>query len=317
MNYSITYPDYLVNARDWELQASKGCLDSVYLVVDENAYELSFYDFTRAEQDVADNGEGYFFKPNVVLVPAVTKEHIARAVAEFVAHKEYNYLIEAKEGEGAYPQSPHAAVKYQILCSEVMDAINWAVQECKGWFGCMCLKINTKVYTMTCFDFVRSKQELEKTTQDGYKHYFFEENLVLLPKLTKEAIEKALADIATKGYERYLVQEKRQSLEQLLKLYYMVLRVDTDMTYKAGGIRDVVSRKVEQLLTEVIDPLPHDTIDAKIHDFLLYLLGYDTPDLNDKYLHSPEDLEAAYDQLECIAVLRGHELIVEKGYFDV
>ncbi|WP_143325003.1 hypothetical protein [Capnocytophaga haemolytica] len=71
------------------------------------------------------------------------------------------------------------------------------------------------------------------------------------------------------------------------------------------------------MLTEVIDPLPHDTIDAKIHDFLLYLLGYDTPDLNDKYLHSPEDLEAAYDQLECIAVLRGHELIVEKGYFDV
>jgi hypothetical protein len=94
----------------------------------------------------------------------------------------------------------------------------------------------------------------------------------------------------------------------ILEDFYKKLIEDENITYKQEGIRDIVSRKCELILLNIVDRIPSKSVDIKIKEFLNFLWGYDLPDLDNQYLHSKFDLEKAYKELGDIKSLVGYNI---------
>jgi hypothetical protein len=79
-NYSLVFPQEFDDYA-WEVE-SKGWFASAKLTFLEKQYQITFYDPVRLRQTVEDElqSESVFFEPNLVVVPAVTRENMEKAI---------------------------------------------------------------------------------------------------------------------------------------------------------------------------------------------------------------------------------------------
>ncbi|MFE2413337.1 MULTISPECIES: hypothetical protein [unclassified Kitasatospora] len=90
--YSLRFPEYM-DGYEVETEA-KGYLVDVVISTEEAAFDLTVYDPVRLAQEVSDEvpSSGYFVMANVLVVPAVTRGEILRAV-DRLARVEFSGLI--------------------------------------------------------------------------------------------------------------------------------------------------------------------------------------------------------------------------------
>jgi hypothetical protein len=81
---SLIFPDEF-DEYTWELE-SKGCFSEARLEFQGRCYRLSFYDRARLGQEIDEELRrgGLFFEPNLVVVPAVTRQNMEKAAAKLV-----------------------------------------------------------------------------------------------------------------------------------------------------------------------------------------------------------------------------------------
>jgi hypothetical protein len=86
-NYQVIYPDGLGEYEYWEIE-QKGWLD-IKVMWGEKQFELSVFDPVRLGQVVSADvtQEGHFVARRLLVVPAVTREEIGRAVARLAARR--------------------------------------------------------------------------------------------------------------------------------------------------------------------------------------------------------------------------------------
>ena len=77
--------------------------------------------------------------------------------------------------------------------------------ESKGWFGEVRLELQGRRYRLTFYDPARLVQEIEKELQRGGT--FFEPNLVVVPSVTRQHMEKAAAQLVKQAGLGLLVAE--------------------------------------------------------------------------------------------------------------
>ncbi|MEU8894300.1 hypothetical protein AB0C65_00440 [Nocardia sp. NPDC048505] len=84
-SYTVTFPEYL-DGYEWEAEA-KGFLVGVTVSTLAATFVVTVYDLTRLTQDLADEvrATGHSTLSNVLVVPAVTRAEILRAVERVAA----------------------------------------------------------------------------------------------------------------------------------------------------------------------------------------------------------------------------------------
>jgi hypothetical protein len=84
MDYSLIFPD---DFDDYVPElADKGWFALARLVVAEHRYPLIFYDPFRLQQEMNDELErrSFFFEPNLLVIPSVTRENMQQAVDDLM-----------------------------------------------------------------------------------------------------------------------------------------------------------------------------------------------------------------------------------------
>jgi hypothetical protein len=87
MEYQITYPDGLEDDFRWSQTEAKGWLDGVVVTWPGGRRTLSLYDEVRLPQSIGVDmrRQGYFVVTALVVLPAVNRQEIERAVADMAA----------------------------------------------------------------------------------------------------------------------------------------------------------------------------------------------------------------------------------------
>ena len=82
--YTIQFPEHFDEYAP--IIEAKGWLSEVRLCVDGQEYELTFFEPVRLGQEIESDisRAGMFFEPNVVVVPAITRDVIEHAAARLV-----------------------------------------------------------------------------------------------------------------------------------------------------------------------------------------------------------------------------------------
>ncbi len=77
--------------------------------------------------------------------------------------------------------------------------------ENKGYLFGVKLKSKSNIYELVFYDIGRLKQEAEDENKEY--DYFHEPNLIILNKITKESIEKAISNMFDKNEMEYLLSD--------------------------------------------------------------------------------------------------------------
>ncbi|MEU4116520.1 hypothetical protein AB0F71_18755 [Kitasatospora sp. NPDC028055] len=82
IQYSLRFPEYL-DGYEVETEA-KGYLVDVKVSTEKATFDLTIYDPVRLAQEISDEVSvgGYFAMANVLVVPAVTRAEVSRAVED-------------------------------------------------------------------------------------------------------------------------------------------------------------------------------------------------------------------------------------------
>ena len=78
----------------WEVE-SKGCFFEAILFVNNQTYQISFYDPIRLIQEIKDDIDctGVFFERNLVVVRSVTRTNMQEAVDMLINSSRHSYLV--------------------------------------------------------------------------------------------------------------------------------------------------------------------------------------------------------------------------------
>jgi hypothetical protein len=90
---SLIFPDgFEQYARELE---SKGYFSEARLEFQGRRYQLTFYDPARLGQDIEEvlQRGGIFFEPNLVVVPAVTRQNMEKAATQLVKQASLGSLV--------------------------------------------------------------------------------------------------------------------------------------------------------------------------------------------------------------------------------
>jgi len=91
--HTLIFPDYFED-EGW-IYESKGYFADITLHFADKIYELMFYDPVRLSQEI--NGELqrqiFFLERNLIVIPAVTRQHMEQAVAQLIAHRRITELL--------------------------------------------------------------------------------------------------------------------------------------------------------------------------------------------------------------------------------
>jgi hypothetical protein len=92
-DFSLIFPEGYEDYA-WELE-SKGCFSEVRLEFQGRRYRLTFYDPARLGQDIEDELQrgGVYFEPNLVVVPAVTRQNMEKAAAQLMKQARLGSLV--------------------------------------------------------------------------------------------------------------------------------------------------------------------------------------------------------------------------------
>lgn len=92
VSYNLVLPDDF-EEHAWELE-SKGCY-KCNVNFDDKEFEVTFYDLNRLNQDVEFDFQqtNVFYKKNLIIVKAVSKECMKRAVSYLAQSKKYLDLV--------------------------------------------------------------------------------------------------------------------------------------------------------------------------------------------------------------------------------
>lgn len=73
----------------------KGWFSAARLIVSEVQYELNFFDPLRLAQEIerAIQADGRFFEPNLVVIQAITRANMEKAVEFLVRSGHMNFLV--------------------------------------------------------------------------------------------------------------------------------------------------------------------------------------------------------------------------------
>jgi hypothetical protein len=91
-----------------------------------------------------------------------------------------------------------------LIFPEDFDDYAWQL-ESKGWFSGATLDYQGRRYPLSFFDPVRLAQDIERVLQAG--ETFCEPNLVVIPTVTRENMEKAAAWLVASSNLQSLVAE--------------------------------------------------------------------------------------------------------------
>jgi hypothetical protein len=82
--YEIVFPEGF-DGVEWEAEA-KGWLQGVTVVIGARRYRVTFYDPTRLAQDIEEElrSKAVFLEANVLVVPAVTRVEMEKAIGSVV-----------------------------------------------------------------------------------------------------------------------------------------------------------------------------------------------------------------------------------------
>ncbi|GAA2909249.1 hypothetical protein Acy02nite_88740 [Actinoplanes cyaneus] len=125
----------------------------------------------------------------------------AEAVAELAATRglESQQILQALT-TGQLDTADHGSVPEpaaQVIYPASMDDYDWAMTETKGWIE-ITVQWDARRKTITFYDPTRLAQEVQSAaTRSGY---FAESAVVVLPAVTKEAIEAAIAQMAQRHF---------------------------------------------------------------------------------------------------------------------
>lgn len=79
---------------------------------------------------------------------------------------------------------------YQIIWPDDFDKVAWLI-ESKGWLQGIEVRLGEQSTELTFYDKVRLAQDIEDDLSS--QGYFLERNVVVIDRVTKEAIEKVVA----------------------------------------------------------------------------------------------------------------------------
>jgi hypothetical protein len=91
-----------------------------------------------------------------------------------------------------------------LIFPDEFEQYAWEL-ESKGWFGEARLEFQGRRYRLTFYAPTRLGQEIEEELQRG--GFFFEPNLVVVPTVTRQNMEKAAAQLVEQGSLGSLVPE--------------------------------------------------------------------------------------------------------------
>jgi hypothetical protein len=92
-DFSLIFPEGYEDYA-WELE-SKGCFSEARLEFQGRRYRLTFYDPARLGQDIENELQrgGVYFEPNLVVVPAVTRQNMEKAAARLMKQARLGSLV--------------------------------------------------------------------------------------------------------------------------------------------------------------------------------------------------------------------------------
>jgi hypothetical protein len=93
VTFELIFPEHFEN-QEWEIEA-KGWLEDVVIKLEGQCYRLSIFDPTRLQQEAqSEHARGnIFFEPNLIVVAAVSRAEIRRAVQLLIAQGRIKELI--------------------------------------------------------------------------------------------------------------------------------------------------------------------------------------------------------------------------------
>ncbi|MEV8610075.1 hypothetical protein AB0383_19480 [Amycolatopsis sp. NPDC051373] len=175
----------------WAEAADRGVLLHVALDHAGRRFPAIVYDPYRIVQD-ADlvNESAPFYEPNVVLVPEVTREQVARGGDRLGRSGERDWLLRLGPG----PESAWSL--------DVPDGADWTRIGELGTLSAS-LRCGERRFPVTFHDLRRLAEAVGWDDLDDLVHRrkeprpveFFEKNFIVIPALTKDAAEQAVAEL--------------------------------------------------------------------------------------------------------------------------
>lgn len=93
-NYKLELPDDF-DDYSWEVE-SKGWFSLAVAEIDNNRYEINFYDPVRLSQEIESEFEytsSVFYEKNLLIIPTVDRIHMEKAIEEIVNSKRYLEMV--------------------------------------------------------------------------------------------------------------------------------------------------------------------------------------------------------------------------------
>jgi len=198
--WTLVLPDGLDDG-DWALTETRGVLLHAFLRHDNRRFPAIVYDPYRIVQDASHVNESEpFYEPNVVLVHAVTREKAQREGERLGRRGHLDWLLAV----GAAP-----AADWSIVVPESAD---WARVSERGTLSAS-LGYGGKRFPATFFDLARfaaavgwdGLDDVMERGKEPRPVEFDEKNVIVLPVLTKETVEEAVADLARRREFDWLI----------------------------------------------------------------------------------------------------------------
>jgi hypothetical protein len=196
----LVLPDDLDDA-DWAETETRGVLLHAFFRHDDLRFRAIVYDPYRFVQDARYvNESGPFYESNVVLVHAVTRETVQREGERLGRRGHLDWLLEL----GAAPAAAWSLV--------VPESADWARISERGTLSAS-LGYGGKRFPVTFFDLARlavavgwdDLDDFFEGVKEPWPVEFDEKNVIVLPALTKEAAEEAVADLARRREFDWLI----------------------------------------------------------------------------------------------------------------
>jgi hypothetical protein len=185
---------------DWAETGDRGVLLHAFLDHGGRRFPAIVYDSYRILQDV-DMVSAPFYEPNVVLVPEVTQESIARDSGWLTRQGHLNWLLEL----AAAPESEWSLV--------VPEDADWTRISELGTFSAS-LVYGEKRFPVTFFDLDGLASAVGWDDLDDLIHRrkeprrveFYEQNFIVIKVLTEEAALRAVVDLKGRQAFDWLVE---------------------------------------------------------------------------------------------------------------
>ncbi|RZQ65939.1 hypothetical protein [Amycolatopsis suaedae] len=181
---------------DWAVTESRGVLLHAVLQHGSRRFPTIVYDPYRIVQDAAlVTGEsGTFYEPNVILVSEVTQESIRRDGDRLLAGGHLDWLLGLAPASGA---------EWSLA---VPDATDWTRVDELGTLSAE-LAYGERRFPLTFFDLERLAQAVGWDGVDDFFERrsrprpvdFHEDNVIVLPALTRHAAKAAVEDLTRRG----------------------------------------------------------------------------------------------------------------------